>query len=168
VLSAATVLAPRTGELRQDEETRLQEPIRTRAEMTRELVLQREQWVQRLQSGQLLGLPRTAEQSSSQALSVHRAEVVSRIAERRTRVDLALAQAREAANALQTLRTEVVSDARGPFDEARERSSMMQLVRALAVAHQGLLRRYQELQLEVSLACVAVWGSNPRHIAPLE
>ena len=90
---------------------------------------------------------------SFEALSpTERAEAEALIVVRRASVDHALAQAREAADSLQQLRAEVVDDARGPFDEARERVAMLQLVHALAVSHTQLLRRYQELQLSVAIA----------------
>ena len=76
----------------------------------------------------------------------------ARITERRASVDRALEQARAASSALQDLRAAVVSGRDGPFDEERERAAMLQLVHALALSHRQLLRRYQELQLDVAVA----------------
>ena len=79
-----------------------------------------------------------------------RAEAEARIELRRQRVDGALSRARAAANELQGLRDGVETSVE--FDEARERSAMMMLVHALAVSHQELLSRYQELQMEVAIS----------------
>jgi hypothetical protein len=84
----------------------------------------------------------------------NRAAAEARIAARRARVDEALRQARAAADELQGLRDSVEQAGAGQFDEVRERAAMMALVHAMAVSHQELLSRYQELQMEVAISRV--------------
>ena len=86
------------------------------------------------------------------AVASDRPQAERRIADGRARVDAALAQAQEAASALQRLRSDVVNERNGPFDEERERAAMMQLVQALATSHDQIRRRYQELQMSVMIA----------------
>jgi hypothetical protein len=83
-----------------------------------------------------------------------RAAAEARIAARRARVDEALQQARAAADELQGLRNSVEQAGAANFNEARERAAMMSLVHAMAVSHQELLSRYQELQMEVAISRV--------------
>ena len=80
-----------------------------------------------------------------------RAEEERRLVERRANVDHAISQANAASGALRALREDVLVNGHGPFDEVRERAAMMQLVQALAISHQHLIRRYQELQLTVAV-----------------
>lgn len=96
-----------------------------------------------------------------------RVEVDERITTRRANVDRALAQAREASVQLQELRASVVEGRRGPFDEDRERSAMLQLVHALALSHQQLMRRYQELQMDVAVAR-ALEAMKPVGVSPAQ
>ena len=88
-----------------------------------------------------------------------------RVAERRANVDRALTQARGASEQLQELRASVVEGRNGSFDEERERGAMLQLVHALALSHQQLMRRYQELQMDVAVAR-ALEAMKPAGVPP--
>ena len=99
-----------------------------------------------------------------------REDIEARIAARRRRVDEALRRARSAAEELQGLRDRVELAGSASLNEARERAAMMMLVHSLAVSHQELLSRYQELQLEVAVArsLDAMGSSKPPQGVPRE